>query len=88
MVGPRSSALLRARALRAFRPAAIALAVNRAPRSPPSLFPRRFAPRIKEWLADQGSMVVGGSPTDYGRLLAEETEKWGKVIRAANIKLQ
>jgi hypothetical protein len=33
-------------------------------------------------------MVVGGSPADYGRLLAGETEKWGKVIRAANIKLQ
>jgi hypothetical protein len=27
-----------------------------------------------------------GSPADYGRLIAEETEKWGKVIRAANIK--
>jgi tripartite-type tricarboxylate transporter receptor subunit TctC len=44
--------------------------------------------RIKERLAEQGSMVVGGSPADYGRLLAGETEKWGKVIRAANIKLQ
>jgi hypothetical protein len=33
-------------------------------------------------------MVAGGSPADYERLLATETEKWGKVIRAANIKLQ
>jgi hypothetical protein len=33
-----------------------------------------------------GSNAVGGSPADYGRLLAEEAEKWGKVIRAANIK--
>jgi len=32
-------------------------------------------PRIKAQLADQGSMVSGGSPADYGRLLAEETEK-------------
>jgi hypothetical protein len=31
-------------------------------------------------------MVVGGSPADFGKLLAEETEKWAKVIRAANIK--
>jgi tripartite-type tricarboxylate transporter receptor subunit TctC len=45
-------------------------------------------PRIKAQLADQGSMVAGGSPADYERLLATETEKWGKVIRAANIKLQ
>jgi hypothetical protein len=32
--------------------------------------------------------ALSGSPADYGRLLAAETEKWGKVIRAANIKLQ
>jgi hypothetical protein len=31
-------------------------------------------------------MVIGGSPADFGKLLAEETEKWAKVIRAANIK--
>jgi hypothetical protein len=30
--------------------------------------------------------VLAGSPADFGRLIAEETEKWGKVIRAANIK--
>jgi tripartite-type tricarboxylate transporter receptor subunit TctC len=45
-------------------------------------------PRIKAQLADQACMVAGGSPADYERLLATETEKWGKVIRAANIKLQ
>jgi hypothetical protein len=28
------------------------------------------------------------SPADFGRLIAEETEKWGKVIRAANIKAE
>jgi hypothetical protein len=27
-----------------------------------------------------------GSPADFGKLIAEETEKWGKVIRSANIK--
>ena len=31
-------------------------------------------------------MVLGGSPAEFGKLIAEETEKWGKVIRAANIK--
>jgi hypothetical protein len=31
-------------------------------------------------------MVIGGSPAGFGKLLAEETEKWAKVIRAANIK--
>ena len=37
-------------------------------------------------LAELGAMVLPGSPADFGRLITEETEKWGKVIRAANIK--
>jgi hypothetical protein len=32
--------------------------------------------------------VLRGSPTDFGMLIAEETEKWAKVIRAANIKAE
>jgi hypothetical protein len=32
--------------------------------------------------------VLSGSPADFGKLIADETEKWGKVIRAANIKLE
>jgi tripartite-type tricarboxylate transporter receptor subunit TctC len=32
--------------------------------------------------------VLGGSPADFGKLLADETEKWAKVIRAANIKAE
>jgi hypothetical protein len=32
--------------------------------------------------------VLPGSPADFGKLIADETEKWGKVIRAANIKAQ
>jgi hypothetical protein len=36
-------------------------------------------------LADLGSVVFTGSPADFGKLIADETEKWGKVIRAANI---
>ena len=43
-------------------------------------------PKIKARLADLGGTVLGGSPADFGKLIAEETEKWGKVIRAANIK--
>ncbi len=33
-----------------------------------------------------GGTVLAGSPADFGKLLAEESEKWAKVIRAANIK--
>jgi hypothetical protein len=33
-------------------------------------------------------MVLVGSPSDFGRLIADETEKWGKVIRAADIRAQ
>jgi hypothetical protein len=43
-------------------------------------------PQIKSLLADLGGTVIGGSPADFAKLLAEDTEKWGKVIRAANIK--
>ena len=30
--------------------------------------------------------MLAGSPADFGKLIADETEKWGKVIRGANIK--
>jgi tripartite-type tricarboxylate transporter receptor subunit TctC len=43
-------------------------------------------PKIKARLADLGGTVLPGSPADFGKLIADETEKWGKVIRAANIK--
>ena len=43
-------------------------------------------PKIKAQLVDLGGMVLPSSPADFGRLTADETEKWGKVIRAANIK--
>jgi hypothetical protein len=33
-----------------------------------------------------GATTLGGSPADFGKLIAVETEKWGKVIRAGNIK--
>jgi tripartite-type tricarboxylate transporter receptor subunit TctC len=37
-------------------------------------------------IAGLDGMVLGGSPADFGKLIAEETAKWGKVIRAGNIK--
>jgi tripartite-type tricarboxylate transporter receptor subunit TctC len=43
-------------------------------------------PKIKARIADLGGTVLAGSPADFGKLIADETEKWGKVIRAANIK--
>jgi tripartite-type tricarboxylate transporter receptor subunit TctC len=43
-------------------------------------------PKVKGRLAELGQMAAGGSSAEYGKLIAEETEKWGKVIRAANIK--
>jgi tripartite-type tricarboxylate transporter receptor subunit TctC len=44
--------------------------------------------KIKARLADLGGMALAGPPADFGRLIAEETDKWGKVIRAAGIKPQ
>jgi tripartite-type tricarboxylate transporter receptor subunit TctC len=43
---------------------------------------------MKARLADLGGMALVGSPSDFGQLIADETEKWGKVIRAANIKAE
>ena len=45
-------------------------------------------PKLKARLADLGGTVMMGSPADFGKLIAEETEKWGKVVRAANIKAE
>jgi tripartite-type tricarboxylate transporter receptor subunit TctC len=43
-------------------------------------------PKMKARVAELGGDVLALSPTDFGKLIADETEKWGKVIRAANIK--
>ena len=43
-------------------------------------------PKLRAKLAELGGMVLGGSPADFAKLIADETEKWGKVARAANIK--
>jgi tripartite-type tricarboxylate transporter receptor subunit TctC len=43
-------------------------------------------PKIKARLADLGASVLVGSPADFGKLIAAETEKWGKLIREHKIK--
>jgi tripartite-type tricarboxylate transporter receptor subunit TctC len=43
-------------------------------------------PRIKAQLADLGATVLALSPAAFGKLIVDETDKWGEVIRAANIK--
>jgi tripartite-type tricarboxylate transporter receptor subunit TctC len=43
-------------------------------------------PEIKQRLAHLGGMVLPGTPADFGKLIAAETEKWAKVIRFAGIK--
>lgn len=41
---------------------------------------------LKARFADIGGTALGGSPVDFGRFISDETDKWGKVVRAANIK--
>jgi tripartite-type tricarboxylate transporter receptor subunit TctC len=43
-------------------------------------------PAMKEKLADTGGAPLSGSAADFAALMAAETEKWGKVVRAAGIK--
>jgi tripartite-type tricarboxylate transporter receptor subunit TctC len=45
-------------------------------------------PKIKARLADLGGMMLSGPPATFGQLIADETEKWAKVIRTANIKAE
>jgi tripartite-type tricarboxylate transporter receptor subunit TctC len=43
-------------------------------------------PKMKARLADLGGTVFPGSPSDFGKFIAEETEKWAKVVKFAGIK--
>ena len=43
-------------------------------------------PKIRAQLADLGGTPLAGSPPDFGKLIAQETEKWGKVVKFAGIK--
>jgi tripartite-type tricarboxylate transporter receptor subunit TctC len=43
-------------------------------------------PKMKAHLADLGGVALPGSPAEFGKLIADETEKWAKVIKNAGIK--
>jgi tripartite-type tricarboxylate transporter receptor subunit TctC len=43
-------------------------------------------PKIKTRLADLGGTLLRGTPGEFGQLIANETEKWGKVVRFANAR--
>jgi tripartite-type tricarboxylate transporter receptor subunit TctC len=43
-------------------------------------------PKLKARFTDQGLAAFAGSPADFGKFIVEETEKWAKVVRTANIK--
>ena len=43
-------------------------------------------PTLKARLTDMGISVLAGSPADFGKLIADETEKWGRVVKFADIK--
>ncbi len=45
-------------------------------------------PNMKARLADMGASAEPGSPADFGKLIADGIEKWGKVIRAGNIRVE
>ena len=45
-------------------------------------------PKIKARLAELGGDVMGGTPAEFGKFIADETEKWARVIKSANIKPQ
>jgi tripartite-type tricarboxylate transporter receptor subunit TctC len=45
-------------------------------------------PKINKRLADLGGTTLPGSPSDFGKLIAEETEKWGKVVKFTGAKAE
>jgi tripartite-type tricarboxylate transporter receptor subunit TctC len=45
-------------------------------------------PKMEARFVDLGGIVIPGSPADFGKLIVEETEKWAKVIDAANIRVE
>jgi tripartite-type tricarboxylate transporter receptor subunit TctC len=45
-------------------------------------------PKLEARLGELGGTVLALSPAEFGKLFAEDTDKWGKVVRAANIKLE
>ena len=59
-----------------------------APRGPPADVVDRLNAEINAGLAELGGTAMPGTPADLGRLIAAETEKWGRVVRAAGIRVE
>ena len=57
------------------------LGIGREPRVPPLLGAGLFDLKIKSRLSDLGGTVLANSPAEFGKLIAEETEKWAKVVK-------
>jgi tripartite-type tricarboxylate transporter receptor subunit TctC len=45
-------------------------------------------PKLKARLAELGGMIIPGTPADFGKLVASETDKWAKVIKEGGVKLE
>ena len=43
-------------------------------------------PRMKAWISDMGATAFVSSPADFRKLIADETEKWAKVVKFAGAK--
>jgi tripartite-type tricarboxylate transporter receptor subunit TctC len=43
-------------------------------------------PKSRARFADLGASLLPGSPAEFGKLVADETEKWGKVVKFAGVK--
>jgi tripartite-type tricarboxylate transporter receptor subunit TctC len=45
-------------------------------------------PRMKARIADLGATVLAGTPAEFGKLIADETEKWGKVVKFSGAEVE
>ena len=45
-------------------------------------------PKLKERFAAMGALLIGGSPAAFGKMIADETDKWGKVVKFAGAKAE
>ena len=79
---------------RQFQHLAGAVALSAVPKADAQTYPAQpvrltaalAEPKIKTRILDLGGVPMPMSPAEFGRFLAAETEKWAKVIRAADIK--
>ena len=45
-------------------------------------------PEVEKMFLEQGAEPVGNTPEEFGRLIASELQKWGRVIAASGLKLE